>query len=109
VRRGYLAAIGLLLVLACPGTKKIKELLDDPAKYDGETVRVAGEVKESAGVLGYGGYTIDDGTGTLTVVTQGGGTPRVGARIGVEGTFRSAFTIGTRSVAVLMEKERRGQ
>ena len=60
-------------------------------------------------MLGYGGYTIDDGTGTLTVVTQGGGTPRVGARIGVEGTFRAAFTIGTRSVAVLMEKARRGQ
>jgi len=109
VKRGYLATLGLLLVLGCPGTKKIKELLDDPAKYDGQNVRVAGEVKEAAGVLGFGGYTIDDGTGSLTVVTQGGGTPRVGARIGVEGTFRAAFTIGTRTGAVLMEKQRRGQ
>jgi hypothetical protein len=109
VKRGYLATIGLLLVLGCPGAKPIKQLLDDPAKYDGQNVRIAGEVKEAAGVLGYGGYTIDDGTGTLTVVTQGGGTPRVGARIGVEGTFRAAFTIGNRSVAVLMEKQRRGQ
>ena len=109
MKRGYLATLGLLLVLGCPGTKKIKELLDDPAKYDGQNVRVAGEVKEAAGVLGFGGYTIDDGTGSLTVVTQGGGTPRVGARIGVEGTFRAAFTIGTRTGAVLMEKQRRGQ
>jgi len=49
VKRGYLATLGLLLVLGCPGTKKIKELLDDPAKYDGQNVRVAGEVKEAAG------------------------------------------------------------
>lgn len=105
----YLATIGPVLLLRRPGAKPIKELLDDPAKYDGQNVRIAGEVKEAASVLGYGGYKIADGTGTLTVVTQGGGTPRVGAPIGVEGTFRAAFTIGNLSVAILMERQRRGQ
>ena len=103
-----LAVLGVLLMAACPETKSIKELLDDPGRYDGETVRIAGQVTEAAGVLGVGGYQVNDGTGTLTVVAEGGsGTPRVGAKVGVEGTFRSAFTLGTRTLAVLMEKERK--
>jgi hypothetical protein len=97
----------LLLVLGCPGAKPIRELLDDPSRYDGKSVRIAGQVKEAAGVLGYGAYKVDDGTGTLTVISQGGGAPRVGAKVGVEGTFRAAFTLGSQSVAVLMETRRR--
>ena len=103
----YLATAGLLLLLGCPGTKPIRQLLDDPSRYDGQTVRIAGKVTEAAGALGFGAYKVDDGTGTLTVVAQGGGAPRVGARVGVEGTFRAAFTLGSQSVAVLMETRRR--
>lgn len=103
----YLVTAGLVLLLGCPGAKPIRELLDDPSRYDGKTVRIAGQVKEAAGVLGYGAYKIDDGTGTLTVVSQGGGAPRVGAKVGVEGTFRAAFTVGSRSVSVLMETRRK--
>jgi hypothetical protein len=102
-----LAAFGLVLLAACPGAKPIKELLDDPARFEGKTVRIAGTVKEAAGALGYGVYQVDDGTGTLAVVSQGGGAPRVGAKVGVEGTFQSAFTLGNKSVAVLLEKQRK--
>lgn len=50
---------------------------------------------------------VDEGTGTLTVISKAGnGIPRVGAKIGVEGEFRSAFTLGTVSVVVLMEHQR---
>jgi hypothetical protein len=53
---------------------------------------------------------VDDGTGTLTVVVEGGGgTPRTGAKVGVEGIFRSAFTLGTKSVAALIEKQHKTQ
>lgn len=103
----YILAAGLALLLGCPGAKPIRELLDDPSRFDGKTVRIAGQVKEAAGALGYGGYRVDDGTGTFTVVSQGGGAPRIGARVGVEGTFRAAFTLGNQSVAVLMETKRK--
>ena len=103
-----LASVALLVLAACPGTTPIKELLDDPGRYDDKVVRIAGNVKQSVGALGFGAYEVDDGTGTLTVVSQsGGGTPRVGAKVGVEGTFKSAFTLGSRSIAVLMEKQRK--
>ncbi len=100
-----IAALGVIVLASCPGTTPIKELLDDPGRYDGREVRIAGEVTRSVGLLGYGGYQVDDGTGTLTVVVEGGGaTPRVGAQVGVEGTFRNAFTLGPVTAAVLMEK-----
>jgi hypothetical protein len=103
-----LATIGLLLLAACPGAKPIRELLDDPSRFDGKTVRIAGEVKESIGALGFGVYQVDDGTGTLTVVSKAGnGTPRVGAQVGVEGEFRAAFTLGPTTLAVLVEQKRR--
>lgn len=102
------AGAGLAFFLACQGTTPIGKLLDDPGRYDGKTVRIAGTVKSSIGALGFGAYEVADGTGTLPVVVQSGGsTPRTGARVGVEGEFRSAFTLGSRSVAVLMEQQHR--
>ena len=106
--RAWTAVLGVLLLTACPETKPIKELLDDPGRFDGKSVNIAGEVTQAAGVLGVGAYQVNDGTGTLTVVNEtGSGTPRVGAKVGVEGTFRSAFTLGSRSIAVLVEKQRK--
>jgi hypothetical protein len=103
-----IATLALVLLAACPGAKPIQQLLDDPGSFDGKTVRIVGEVTQSVGALGYGGYQVNDGTGTLLVVVQSGGaTPRVGARVGVEGTFRSAFTVGSQSGAVLIEKKRK--
>ena len=64
-------------------------------------------MKSAAGALGYGVYQIDDGTGTMMVVTETGGAPAQGAKIGVLGVFHSAFTVGTDVVAVIVEKERR--
>lgn len=101
-----LATAALLLAAQCKGTTPIRELLDDPSHYDGKTVRIAGEVKSAAGVLGFGGYEVDDGSGSLPVVSQAGGAPKEGARVGVEGTFRSAFTLGTKTGAVLVEQRR---
>lgn len=106
--RRSLATIGLVVLAACPGAKPIKELLDDPSRFDGQTVRIAGKVTESIGALGVGVYQINDGTGTITVVSKAGnGTPRVGAKLGVEGEFRSAFTLGSTTVAGLLEHKRR--
>jgi hypothetical protein len=109
VRTPYgLVTLAFLFLTACPGTTPIKELLDDPSRFDGKTVRIAGQVKESIGALGVGIYQIDDGTGTLVVVSKAGnGTPRVGASVGVEGEFRSAFTLGAQTAAVLLEQRRK--
>jgi hypothetical protein len=101
-----LVALSALMFLGCKGVTTIKALLDDPARYNGQTVRIMGDVEHSAGALGIGAYQINDGTGTMAVVSESGGAPREGARVGVEGTLRSAFTIGTKSATVLVEQRR---
>jgi len=109
IRFLLLGALGVALVatLGCQGSvTPIKTLLDDPSRFDGQVVRIVGEVGVSAGALGYGAYQVKDGTGTLSVVSQEGGAPREGAKVGVEGTFKAVFTLGSQSAAVLMEKQR---
>lgn len=96
----------MLLLAGCAGVTPIGELLDNPARYDGKTVRVEGEVKESAGGLGLGAYQVRDTTGTLTVVSEKAGPPRTGSKVGVKGRFEALITLGTKSVAVLREESR---
>ena len=55
------AAAALLALLAgCKASDlpvtSIKALLDDPGRFDKQTVRIAGDVTRSLGVLGYGAY-----------------------------------------------------
>jgi hypothetical protein len=101
------SATALLLLLAgCAGVTPIGELLDNPARYDGKTVRVEGEVSESAGGLGLGAYQVKDDTGTLTVVSETGGPPRTGSKVGVKGRFEALITLGSKSLAVLREESR---
>lgn len=95
-----------LLLTGCASITPIGELLDNSSRYDGKTVRVAGEVHESAGILGRGAYQLKDGTGTLTVVSEQASPPRTGSRIGVKGTFQALFTLGAKSLAVLREQSR---
>jgi hypothetical protein len=103
----FLPAIALLLLLAgCASVTPISQLLNDPSHYDGKTVRIAGEVKGSAGALGKGAYEVKDRTGTLTVISEQSGPPRTGAQVEVKGRFQALATLFTRSVAVLREESR---
>lgn len=107
VVRAALALLVLGLAAGCTAAvTPIKTLLDDPGRFDHQTVRIRGTVESSVGVLNYGAYRVNDGTGTLTVITNTGGAPREGAEVGVEGEFRSAFTLGSETVAALVESKR---
>lgn len=108
-KRLTLVAAAVAFMACNTKTTSIKTLLNDPGKYDGKTVNIAGEVQESIGALGFGAYEVKDGTGTIPVVTEGGGAPTRGTRVGVEGTFHAAYTLGTQSRAVVVEKRRVSQ
>lgn len=95
----------VLLLAGCASVTPIGQLLDNSSRYDGKTVRIRGEVQQSVGALGMGGYQLKDATGTLTVVSESA-PPRTGSTVGVKGVFQALFTLGTRSLAVLREQER---
>lgn len=103
--RAAVAAVFLLLA-GCASVTPIGELLQNSSKYNGKEVRIKGEVKESAGLLGKGAYQVKDNTGTLTVLSETSAPPPTGSTIGVKGVFQALLTLGSKSLAVLKEKSR---
>lgn len=97
--------LGMLLtgLNACAGTIRIRDLLDRPQEYQGQTVRVQGTVTQSAGVLGTGVYEIDDGTGKIYVIARGQGVPRQGAKTKAQGRFESVFSFLGRTAAAIVQ------
>jgi hypothetical protein len=92
-RRFVLAASFALLLSGC-ATKSINQLLADPTRYANREVTLHGEVVKSVSVLGRGAYRLDDGTGSLWIVSEHG-VPRRGARVKVTGKVRDAFDLGS--------------
>ena len=89
----FLVLAGMVLFLPGCEQKTINHILVDPHRYANQEVGVVGKVVRSYSVLGHGAYEVDDGTGTLWVVSNNG-VPREGARVGVKGTIRVGFNLG---------------
>jgi hypothetical protein len=116
-RKALSVAVGAVLALtlvACRTT--INQLLAEPGRYANQEVTVGGDVVKSVSLLGRGAYQIDDGTGTLWVVTKRG-APRQGARVAVKGRVRDVVNLGevlplppeVGSGLVMIETEHRAQ
>lgn len=88
-----LVTLGALTGLACREIT-INRLLAEPGRYANEEVGLKGEVVDSVSVLGRGAYKLDDGTGTIWIVSDKG-VPRRGARVGVRGKIRDVVDLGT--------------
>ena len=106
VRRLVPLAISLLLLAGCASVTPIGDLLSNPGKYNGKTVKVEGEVTRSVGAIVAGAYEVKDNTGQLTVLSEGNSPPPQGVKIGVKGKFQSLVTLGSKAIAVLKEQSR---
>ncbi|MGH7498918.1 MAG: hypothetical protein ACREL3_08715 [Gemmatimonadales bacterium] len=103
---GASLAGALFLLAGCASVTPIGELLQNSSRYNGKTVSIRGEVKESAGILGRGAYQVKDDTGTLTVLSETAAPPPTGSKVGVKGVFQALLTLGSKSLAVLQEQSR---
>ncbi|MDR0786319.1 MAG: hypothetical protein LBG44_00385 [Gemmatimonadota bacterium] len=107
LRYGALALLALLMLTGCSTTLTINQLLSSPQRYEGQTVRVQGSVTRGMGVLGMGGYELDDGTGRILVVARSGGVPLQGARTQVVGRFQSVLNMPGLNVAAILQEARK--
>ena len=88
-----LSAVGLS-ALGCARTT-VSRILAEPQRYTHRgDVRLDGDVVESMSFLGHGAYKLDDGTGTIWVVSNHG-VPRRGARVAVHGRIRDVVDVST--------------
>jgi hypothetical protein len=105
--RQSIPLLGVLLILTgCASVTPIGQLLNDPARYNGKTVKVEGQVKGALGGLGVGAYELKDDSGSIPVLTQRGDPPPTGSKIGVKGKFQALVTLGIKSLAVIREESR---
>jgi hypothetical protein len=73
----------------------VSRILAEPQRYTHRgDVRLDGDVVESMSFLGHGAYKLDDGTGTIWVISNHG-VPRRGARVKVHGRIRDVVDVST--------------
>lgn len=104
-----LAAILAISFAGCAlRTPRIGELRANPGRYYNKTVSVEGVVTSSWGVplLPYRLYKVDDGSGELTVVAQGGRIPTKGARVRVKGRVNELATFGGTAVGLHLQQQK---
>jgi hypothetical protein len=93
------------LLLAGCGTTRIGRILDEPQHYFNRPVRVNGTVSHSFGAIVTGVYAVDDGSGRIYVLSNGGGVPRNGSRVTVKGHVMNGVVLGNRSFGTAIREQ----
>lgn len=103
----------VLFAAACPKRVRIADIEANPSRYNDREVAIAGTVRDSYGVnipgtgIRGGAYKIDDGTGSIWVITEDT-VPAKGAQVGVKGKVGSGVNWKGRNYGLGMyEKDRR--
>ncbi|MEJ7847678.1 MAG: hypothetical protein WKF92_06285 [Pyrinomonadaceae bacterium] len=108
-----LAAFVSVFAAACPERTSIADITANPSKYQNKEIAIAGTVRDSYGIsipgtpIRGGAYKIDDGTGSIWIVTEEG-VPTIGAQVGVKGLVGSGVAWKGKNYGLGMyEKDRR--
>jgi hypothetical protein len=86
----------------CASSLKIRDLLENPARYNGQVVQVHGVVTRGGPIMS-GAYELSDNTGTIMVILNERGAPRDGTSLKIQGTFRSGFDYDNSRIAVILK------
>jgi hypothetical protein len=102
-----------LFAVACPDRTSIANIEANPSRYQNKEVVIAGTVRDSYGVnipgtrVRGGAYKIDDGTGSIWVVTEDA-VPTKGAQVGVKGIIGNGVNWNGKNYGLgVYEKDRR--
>jgi hypothetical protein len=104
------AVFCMFLVAGCAARGvRIAELKDQPTKYNTRSVSVEGVVTNSWGIplVPFQLYSVDDGSGEITVLSNSGRTPAKGTRVRVKGKVGEVAVFGGRSLGLHIREENR--
>ena len=95
--------LAALFLSAC-GAVKIGRINSDPTRFRNRTVTVNGTVVSAMGLLGTGGYQIQDDTGKLYVISSSG-VPTKGSRVKVTGTVMSGANVMGHAIGTALREQ----
>ena len=103
----FLIALSALISGCALRSPDIDDLQRDPWKYQDKSVQIDGVVTSSWGapLLPMRFYRVSDGTGELTVLSQGRRTPTRGARVRVRGRVGELAVLGGSSIGLHLREE----
>src|SRR3954470_11110876 len=105
--RIVLALVGALLIAGCAARGvHIAQLKDEPGRFYNKNISLNGTVTNSWGLplVPFQLYSVDDGTGQITVVSHSGRAPAKGARVHVKGRVNEVATFGGQSLGLHIEE-----
>ena len=108
--RLVLSLLGALLISGCAARSvHVAQLKDQPARYYNKSVSVNGVVTRSWGVplVPFQFYSVDDGTGQITVIGHSGHVPSTGTRVNVKGRVQEVAAFGGQSLGLHLDEEKR--
>ncbi|OPY77455.1 MAG: hypothetical protein A4E65_02740 [Syntrophorhabdus sp. PtaU1.Bin153] len=99
-----LACFLIVVATSCTkfGTTKIGDIVNHPRDYAEKEVSIFGEVTETFSLLVVKYFTVRDGTGEITVITERP-LPAKGEKIKITGTVKEAFSMGPTTSLVIVE------
>jgi len=110
---GALVMLTGIFAAACPNRTSIADIEANPSRYTNKEVVIGGNVRDSYGVnipgtkVRGGAYKIDDGTGSIWIVTDDA-VPNKGAQIGVKGIIGNGVNWNGKNYGLgVYEKDRR--
>ncbi len=102
-----------LFATGCPPKLTVAQIEANPGRYQNKEVVIVGVVRDSYGIslpgtrYGGGAYKVDDGTGSIWVITDGS-VPSRGAEVGVRGVIGSGVSWKGKTYGLgMFEKERK--
>jgi hypothetical protein len=101
-------ALALAATLAgCATSLHIADLQRHPGRYQDHSVSVSGVVTSSWGLplVPYRFYKVDDGTGTVTVLSQNYRMPATGEHVRVKGKVQDVAVLGGRPLGLHLREE----
>jgi len=96
----------ILLLAGCPQSRTIAQINQDPAHYMNKEVAITGTVTHTFGAFNQGVYEVNDGTGSIWVLSENYGVPSNGQRVGVVGTVIPTLTFAGKSFATGLHETR---
>jgi hypothetical protein len=96
-----LAVVAIGLIGCAPLT--VARINQDPSRYRNRVVTLTGTVVTSVGIMGTGGYQIDDGTGRIVVLSRTG-VPSGGSRVSVTGSVVPAAVVLGQPLTAIREQ-----
>ena len=108
VTRLVLAVVGAIFISGCAARGvHVAQLKDQPARYYNKSVSVDGVVTRSWGVplVPFQFYSVDDGTGQITVIGHSGRVPSAGTRVNVKGRVQELAAFGGQSLGLHLRQE----